>query len=158
MKDALGGVFNIWFVAVFLVFISGYLAFSVSYSKAFKVKNKIISAIEQYQGYDNSPTSPVNIKIEGFIDEIGYNRDINSADSETRAKNWKGDKNWQCQSGYCVAKTYVDGDANGSATGRPKCYYSVVTFVHVPIPVFEKVLPYLSFFQTSGDTMTIYEN
>ena len=41
MKDALGGIINIWFIAVFIVIISGYLAFSIQYNKAFRMKNEI---------------------------------------------------------------------------------------------------------------------
>lgn len=167
MRDALGGTFNIMFVAVFITLISGYLAFSVSYSKAFKVKNKIISIIEQYQGYDSPEKQKVvNEKIEAYLDEIGYNRDIDRAESQRRANQLKGPRDWigGCKDGYCVSKTYVDAVTNsdgsviGSHTGRVKCYYTVVTFVNVPIPIFQNLLPYLSFFQTSGDTMTIYES
>ena len=53
MRDAIGGVVNVAFIAVFLVIVSGYLAFSVSYNKAFKVKNKIISILEQYEYYNS---------------------------------------------------------------------------------------------------------
>lgn len=167
MRDALGGSFNIMFVAVFITLISGYLAFSVSYSKAFKVKNKIISIIEQYQGYDSPEKRDiVNRKIEEYLDEIGYNRDIKSEESQARANKLKGPRDWidGCKDGYCVSRTYVDavtdssGTVIGSHTGKVKCYYTVVTFVNVPIPIFQNLLPYLSFFQTSGDTMTIYED
>lgn len=155
MRDAIGGVFNIWFLMIFIVFVSGYLAFSVSYSKAFKVKNKIISVIEQYQGYNDNAAE----KIDQYIDKLGYNR-ASQAQAEERLGKFDTSGGWTCpnNTGYCYKKTYVDGDENGSATGRPKSYYSVVTFVNVEIPIFEKFLPYLSFFHTSGDTMTIYED
>ena len=50
MRDAFGGIVNISMIVVFLVIVSGYLAFNVSYTKAFRVKNKIITTIEQYEG------------------------------------------------------------------------------------------------------------
>ena len=43
MRDALGGIVNITIIVVFLVIVSGYLAFNVNYTKAFRVKNKIIT-------------------------------------------------------------------------------------------------------------------
>ncbi len=145
MKDAIGGVFNITFIAIFIVVVSGYLAFSVSYSKAFKVKNKIISVLEQYQHHNEASKE----KIDDYINKLGYN-----TTSDTSRVN-KGNDCWECRNGYCVKWNYVD--ELGSSTGRPKGYYSVITFVNVQIPIFQKFLPYLSFFQTTGDTMTIYD-
>ena len=46
MRDAIGGVVNITIIVTFLVIVSGYLAFNVNYTKAFRVKNKIITTIE----------------------------------------------------------------------------------------------------------------
>ena len=43
MRDAFGGVANLVIIVVFLTLVSGYLAFNVNYTKAFRVKNKIIS-------------------------------------------------------------------------------------------------------------------
>ena len=48
MKDAFGGIVNIVLVAIFLVIISGILGLVVNYTKAFRMKNAVISAIEQY--------------------------------------------------------------------------------------------------------------
>ena len=50
MRDAFGGLMNMVIIIVFLVLVSGYLAFNVNYTKAFRVKNKIITTIEQYEG------------------------------------------------------------------------------------------------------------
>ena len=49
MRDAFGGLMNMVIIVVFLVLVSGYLAFNVNYTKAFRVKNKIITKIEQYE-------------------------------------------------------------------------------------------------------------
>ena len=58
MRDAFGGIANIVVIVVFLVIVSGYLAFNVNYTKAFRVKNKIISTFEQFEGncYDDIAT------------------------------------------------------------------------------------------------------
>ena len=50
MKDAFGGIVNIVLVAIFLVIISGILGLVVNYTKAFRMKNVVISTIEQYEG------------------------------------------------------------------------------------------------------------
>ena len=54
MRDAFGGVTNLVIIVVFLTLVSGYLAFNVNYTKAFRVKNKIISTFEQYEGVCDS--------------------------------------------------------------------------------------------------------
>ncbi len=50
MREAYSGIVNIFFIAVFLVIVSGILAFIVTYTKAFKMKNIVISTVEQYEG------------------------------------------------------------------------------------------------------------
>ena len=45
MRDAFGGLMNMVIIIVFLVLVSGYLAFNVNYTKAFRVKNKIITTM-----------------------------------------------------------------------------------------------------------------
>lgn len=144
MRDAIGGVVNITFIAIFMIIVSGYLAFTVTYSKAFKVKNKIISLLEQYEGYNEEV---VGAKIDQYMNDIGYNTKINTDrvsacdNSEIRGR------------GYCITWHQEEGSVEA---GLPKGYYSVVTFVWIDVPIFNKFLPYLDFFQTRGDTMTIH--
>lgn len=142
MRDAIGGVVNITFIAIFMVVVSGYLAFSVTYNKAYKVKNKIISLLEQYEGYNQV----VKEKIDEYMINVGYNTNIDTS----RVNNI--DDTWECGRGYCI-KWYQEEES--IEAGLPKGYYSVITFVWIDVPIFNKFLPYLNFFQTRGDTMTI---
>ena len=50
MRDAFGGIVNLSMIVIFLVLVCGYLAFNVNYTKAFRVKNYIITTMEQYEG------------------------------------------------------------------------------------------------------------
>ena len=54
MRDAFGGAVNVLFIAIFIAIVNGYLAFTANYNKAFRIKNRIISLIEQNEGYDSS--------------------------------------------------------------------------------------------------------
>lgn len=141
MRDSIGGVFNIVFIAIFISVVSGYLAFSVSYNKAFKVKNKIISTLEQYEGYNDKSKAI----IEEYMNRIGYNSQNASPKLEST---------YECctNNGYCIS--WVQD--NSADSGLPRGYYKVVTSVNIDVPIFNKFLPYMSFFQTTGDTMTIY--
>lgn len=50
MKDAYGGIVNLVFIALFLLILSCIFGLIVSYTKAFKMKNNVISVIERYEG------------------------------------------------------------------------------------------------------------
>ena len=50
MRDALGGTVVLMIIVIFIVFALGYMAFNVNYTKAFRMKNKIISVYEDYKG------------------------------------------------------------------------------------------------------------
>lgn len=141
MRDAFGGIVNITFIVVFMLIVSGYMAFSVSYNKAFKVKNKIITVLEQYEDAENATAKT---KIREYLTEIGYNATAPKIN----------DSNYTCdqQLGYCTKWVQVAE----SDSGLPRGYYKVVTAVYVDIPIFNKFLPFFNFFQVSGDTKTIY--
>ena len=75
MRDAFGGLTSIVIIVVFLVIVSGYLAFNVTYTKAFKVKNKVISVLEQYEGICNLNDEAPNTcggEIKSYMDSVGY--------------------------------------------------------------------------------------
>lgn len=143
MKDAVGGIVNIWFIALFIVIVSGYLAFSVQYNKAFRMKNEIIEAIEQCEG-----------KIDDCADElitqykiaIGYNvaSDWTFAECQTGGNCTQGD-------GYWIKEVPI---SNSSELGQ-QVYYTVATAVNTDIPVFRNIIPNMSIFQVSGNTRRI---
>ena len=51
MRDAIGGVFSLQIILVFVILINGYLAYSVNYTRAFRVKNEIINIVEESEGF-----------------------------------------------------------------------------------------------------------
>lgn len=140
MRDAIGGVVNITFIAIFMIVVSAYLAFTVSYNRAFKVKNKVISILEQYEHFNEPAKSAIkeyNTRL-GYSGQQGFNLDGYTCPSDLQ--------------GICIKWTQ---DTESTEAGLPKGYYSVVTAVEVNIPIFNKFLPFMTVFQTSGDTMTI---
>ena len=44
MRDAFGGIFNIFIIVVVLLLIMGILGLTVNYTKAFRMKNYVITA------------------------------------------------------------------------------------------------------------------
>lgn len=154
MRDAFGGLMNMVIIVVFLVLVSGYLAFNVNYTKAFRVKNKIITTIEQYEGNCESG-SACDGKILEYMQQIGYNTDANFKIPD-----------YQCQSGYCIKKENAAQEVKDSVAksgGKEpndlenKVYYRVTTVIVIDIPIINKIMPQLKLFQVSGTTSQFVE-
>ena len=84
MSDAIGGTVNVMLVAIFMVIVSGYMAFNVSYVKAFKVKNEATSIIEKYEGMTTQGLNHIGIyllnsgyQLKGKCDVGTYGVNIN---------------------------------------------------------------------------------
>ena len=60
MRDAIGGALTLQMILVFMVIVNCYLAFSVNYSKAFRVKNEIRSIIEKNEGLTCDAMDQIN--------------------------------------------------------------------------------------------------
>lgn len=145
MRDAYGGIVNITFIVVFIVIISGYLAFSVNYNKAFRVKNKIISAIEECEGISKNDTSDcAHQAIEGYMQQVGYSvpKDFNSSVCTGELST--------VGNGWCAQENVVSTGELGN-----KSYYTVVTAVNIDLPIINRILPSMKLFQVSGNTKTI---
>lgn len=143
MRDAFGGVVNLAMIVVFLVLVCGYLAFNVNYTKAFRVKNYIITSIEQYEGNCDEGTACYQ-KINDYINRIGYNApDFTLED-------------YKCMHGYCYKEFNASSETGGAySEGEKKVYYRVVTQINIDIPIINKIMPGLRIFQVSGNTKLI---
>ncbi len=147
MKEAIGGTMTIYIIIVFLLLINGYLAFSVNYTRAFRVKNQIISLIEQHEGY----TEDAKEEIIAYLNKIKY------VDIPREYTNNVED-GYTCEYGYCYKVTAV-GEGNNSTDELYRgTYYSVITFVNIDIPVLNKILPRFSALQVKGETKMIYSS
>lgn len=153
MRDAIGGLTNVVIIVAFLVIVSGYLAFNVNYTKAFRVKNKIISTVEQYEGYCPQGGACDKIIVD-YMKKIGYKTNNNLNLTKY---------GYECVNGYCIKETAVYNDKRGpddvisniDGDIGSRVYYNVVTCVVIDIPIINKVLPNLKLFQVSGTTHQI---
>lgn len=150
MRDAYGGIVNLAILVVFLVLVNGYLAFNVNYTKAFRVKNKIITTLENYSGNCEEGSKCQTI-IEDYENKIGYNAAIVvSKDKDTYCNQKKG---------YCIKKITLGEDMGSDSTTidtSNKYYYKVTTIVNINIPIINRILP--SIFSVSGNTNIIDPN
>ena len=145
MRDAFGGIVNIAIIVVFLVIVSGYLAFNVNYTKAFRVKNKIITTYEQYEGNCKESTTPCADKIKTYMSQIGYNA------PEIDCDGWNdGPANF----GYCAKKVDTTSESPISDS-KERAYYKIKTQINIDIPIINKIMPGLRIFEVTGDTKVI---
>jgi len=153
MRDAFGGLVNIVIIVVFLLIVSGYLAFNVNYTKAFRVKNKAITAFEQYEGNCTGVKTACYGKISEYMQSIGYN----AADGFSR--NFKCPTGAECgcvEDQYCYAKYTAFESSKDVVNDRENmCYYKIVTQINIEIPILRNILPGLEVFQVAGDTKVI---
>lgn len=133
MKEAFGGVGLFIIVIIFLTIFSSYLALSVNYSRAFKVRDEVINIIERDKGLYNSlgqDTGAID-EIQEYMASVGH-----------RAKG-------KCDDGYEGYSLSSEGTTDrdvvvciqtiNSSTYRDVTtskYYKVQVFFSLDIPIF----------------------
>ena len=144
MKEAYGGIVSFVFIIIFLVIVIGVLGLVVSYTKAFKMKNMVISIIEEYEGSGCRPElnssesydSACRSRITDAAKELGYSPASLKCNNGTTASR---------EGLYCYSVENI---------GDNKIIFKVVTQIDLSFPIIEKMMG-ISFFQVSGDTMPI---
>lgn len=138
MQEAFGGLLNVFLLALFLTIVSGVLAISVNYIKAFRMKNYVISTIEKYEATSclQNQQSACSNEIVSSANKIGY-----------------GGSGLTCPTGYSL-------DYNGlycyksNFHSKGRYSYSIITQVDFNFPVINKILSF-DIFQVHGDTRVI---
>ena len=175
----MGGSLLLYIVIIIVGIISAFLVSSIAYSKAFKVKNRIISIIEKYDGkcFNSTDTATgLNYdncyhEIDNELKDIGYSSNISKScrDIELDIDNSYGivsiEKvypviNYNSGHKYCVYK-YTLCDTSRADSTTLKCdsssnktyYYKVIAFMHFDIPLINQVLE----FEVSGENKTFYD-
>lgn len=147
MRDAMGGSVALVIIVVFIVIALGYMAFNVNYTKAFRMKNKIISVYEKYEGKCEENCEK---EIKDYADTIGYSM----GDGLTCADDYELSK----YNLYCSKKISVNyGDESKDIIHdlKPKVYYRIITKINIEIPIINNMLD-LKFFYITGDTKSFY--
>ena len=133
MRESLGGSFLLYIVIFFVGVIILFFASIISYSKAYRVKNRIINVVE------NSPCNATEVDIIKSIDSdlnsVGYtysgSSSCNFGGSGT-CTNFNTSTNFGGNFNYCICK--VDNpESNGY-------YYKVITFTEFDFPIIKSVI------------------
>ena len=156
MRDAMGGTWLTGLVIIFIFLFAGFLAYSISYTKAFRAKNEILNLIERNEGFTTSANNLDNItddalkndpSVEGkafnYIKSLGYNYTIFDGTNDPCTRNNLGEKQ---KGGYCLIK-YCPKSGESE-----KVYYKVTTFIALSIPIINVTIK----LPISGETKALY--
>jgi len=142
MRESIGGAWILGIVMTFIVLFASFLAISINYSKAFKVKNNVVDLIEKNEGMNQNAAE----EIWGYLQSQGYILKGKCRNAEALGFDIDGVAVDQNKSLYCVKRNKVDD------TSMDKTYYSVEVFFRLDLPVIGEIFT----FSVTGETMSIY--
>lgn len=150
MRESLGGAMLLNLVVVFTGLVIVVFIGILSYSKAYRVKNRIIEIIEKHETYDGNVANELNSDLKN----AGYNasnptkcEDIKSSLVDQDNGRYPDLENNLNEYGYnyCVFESTNTSDGN---------YYVVVTFIRFEIPIIGDILT----FPVYGETKILNKN
>ncbi len=171
MRESIGGAWLFGVVIVFIALFSAFLAYSISYTRAFNVKNEIINYIERNEGYelfsdagtdangisctdldnckveDLQKSSNVEANIFAMIKRAGYNYPVVVDGIDCAAFQHK--QHTPQHGGYCITK-YCK--SNSETDQQYYVYYRVTTFIAIKLPIVNITMSV----PISGETKSIY--
>lgn len=150
MKEAISNSVIFGIVITFIAIIIIILASSTAYSKAFKVRNRIIEMIENNEGYEDGTESLAEFEeeINTELSEYGYRINTSVINDCPATKGQGTLVSLNSKYNYCVYK-FDSGDASINGKG---VYYGVLTYMYFEIPLVENIK-----IGVYGETKTLYD-
>ncbi len=150
MREAIGGTWIMQLVIVFMLLFVAFLALALNYSKAFQVKNDILSMIEKKEGVTKGNNGSLNL-INKYLKNSGYNVTNTCPENSYGVYNLNNNNAIEKASSskkyyYCVQKVKSPSNNN-----KEKVYYKVETFFYFNLPVIGDLFK----FRISGTTNDI---
>ena len=169
MRDALGGVVNLVIIVFFIVIALGYLAFNVNYTKAFRMKDKVIATMNKFNGdcavscmEDDDCETLCLSQIVNYAKEIGYsNKSLecsmygagfqNSNNLTLKLSNKNVNTNFNNL--FCYKKVTVSTPSSSYyKEGVCRYYFEIITTIYTDLPIVNKV------FEFANQSFTIKGN
>lgn len=127
MKESIANAFISNLVIIFIIIFIFFFAGSLTYSKAFKVKNRIVDIIEKYEAFDSNAIAEIN----STLGEMGYrvNRSLKGCDRRNGKDSLTLNTNTYR---YCVYEY---------ETPKGK-YYGVAAYMYFDIPIIGQSLEF----------------
>lgn len=152
MKESIGGAWLFQIAIVFILLFAGYLAFSINYSRAFNVKNKIIAIIEEQEGMTiakDGKDGAVEI-INKYLARVGHA--VDGACKNEQFTGYGAKENFGGRGVYCVQKICSNEGDGWAGMGMSIAHYKLEVFFRFDIPLLSEAFT----FRVEGETKTLY--
>ncbi len=156
MREAIGGTWLTQIIIVFMLIFVAFLALTLNYAKAFKMKNDLLTIIEEREGMTISKNGTLNGSIglmNNYLEKNGYTilracpeGSYGVADLHNETLNYIDQGNSAKRYYYCVTKYSAP-----STNYRGKVYYQVAISLKFNLPI----LGDLFTFEVTGNTEDI---
>jgi len=166
MKEALGGISLFQIVIIFILIFTGIMCLTINQSKAFSVKDEIITIIQNAPvEKDNKFSDSTVEKIKNYLKQAGYRTTGDCPDDKWIGYSRDGSE-VKNNAAFCVKINDVanafnedlldkcaDDKCSISDAGYPNMvYYEIVLFYELDIPV----IKYFMNFKTYGATRVLF--
>lgn len=121
MRESFGGAFIINLLLVFIVIFISFMAVTISYAKAFRVKNQVINIVEQNQ-YSGTGDVGVIPLIDTYLQSVNYF--VDDIDCGEYNQNVRG---------VCITPM-INGVNLTQAVNEQ--YYKITTYIRIDFPFF----------------------
>lgn len=148
MRNSIGGAWILMIVIVFMSILIAYIAISINYSNAYKLKSAMVTKLEQYDGLNNTSLNELEqiIRASGYRQTGSCIRDGNN--TYFGVLDGRITKNPRTKQSYCI---YRD-KRNATDGSEDKYYYEITVFFGFNLPVLGDIYT----FRVGGETGPIY--
>lgn len=155
MKEAVGGISLFQIVMFFIVLFTGYVCLSINYSKAYGIKNELLTIIKNQGGVCTADSGNCyNFKdiVTSYLLDVGYRstgKCNRGGDSD-----WVGyDRNGNLLTSGDKAAFCIKGVQDGTNSQLSQAvYYKVKVFYQLDLPIINSIFN----FTVSGETSKVY--
>ncbi len=149
MNKSISGLWLFSVVIVFMMILIAYVAISINYSNAYRLKTNLVTKLEQYDGWNNTAKDEIEaaIRASGYR-QTGFCKVPRDNSKIIGVLDGHITENPTTRQSYCVSRTKRDGQ-NG---GEDKYYYELTVFLGFNLPVLGDIYT----FSVSGETGAIY--
>ena len=149
MRQAIGSTWIMQLVIVFMLIFVAFLALTINYTKAYKIKNELLSMIEKYEGPNSGEDHSISI-INNYLKYNGYHSvgtcsddsfGSTSLDSSTLVPVTQGDKYY-----YCIRRM-----STSTQTFPNRVSYGLEAFFKFNLPLLGDIFT----FRVTGETIDI---
>lgn len=134
MRESIGGTWITQLVIIFMLIFVAFLALTLNYTKAFKLKNEVMTIIEKREGFTSGPDGSIAI-INNYLRGNGYSIQKNCEEGSYGVTDLSGNTaervvNENKKYYYCVSKIKAPSQNHDG-----KVFYKVNLFLYFNLPV-----------------------